>query len=297
MVLLSDIIVEKDNIEYKISNLLSDYYIKYYKKLYYYIYEALSKRNSNKIERTFQKELLKITKWTDEKQKKEYKKFLTWCYQKKGINDKDIIQNLLETYMKLSLKVMLYPNYTENRYLFENDTPKARHFFYLCLKRIGRYYYDNTLKIKSDENLLRSKLKELIVLCLIKYLPFSDICNKIQENDAISNASDINKLDDELEQLIPEYKLLVEKNQTEGGDDDENIVRKDNIVILPSEISETEDEEDKNSKMVENENNIRSDINGSEEERHIFIKSNKIAYNDNIGMAVDKKRQTDFFTE
>lgn len=183
----------RKHLEDKLYSLIYKYQIKYI----YYIFEKqydddkqLGKLKS--LYPHFQKRLLKIANWEHDKLDKEYSKFIEWVNRKYNLKREDL-QNILNNIITLFVKIMINKTNIIVEGILETYTfPKFKYFFYKCLKRISRYYYENPKNLSIDEsNMISNLTSKQIILELIRnvvynLLPMKQIMTILEYKDLIN---------------------------------------------------------------------------------------------------------------
>jgi len=231
MSLVKSIEVRKEY-EDKLYAIIYKYQIKYI----YYIFEnqydddkQINKLNS--LYRHFQKRLLKIADWSSDKLHKEYKKFLEWCKRKYDLQEEEL-QKILDTIITLFVKIMINKKTIIVEGILESYTfPKLKYFFYKCLKRISRHYYENPKNLSIDENndILNTTYKktilDLIGSVVYNMLPMKQIMSILEYKDLINEDKSEN------ENIFIQYDF----NNTKTSESSHNSNPK---VIIEKQLSE-----------------------------------------------------------
>lgn len=158
---IQDLITTKKEYQSKLTDILKKYYLKFIEKLY------------DKSLREFQEKLYKIPSWSEEKLEKEYQKFLKFVDNKYDLSEEDVTKMLHIVY-GLNIKIM-----TSICTDLEISAPKLIKFWYKCLKRIGKYYYEHPKVMLNESDLRKTKIQieEIINYTLQKFLPLKEIIN------------------------------------------------------------------------------------------------------------------------
>ena len=188
--------------EDKLYTIIYKYQIKYI----YYIFEKQYDDDKqinrlNSLYRHFQKRLLKIADWSSDKLHKEYKKFLEWCKRKYNIQEEEL-QQILNTIITLFVKIMINKKNIIIEGLLDSYTfPKFKYFFYKCLKRISRHYYENPKSLTIDDkneilnSIYKTTILELIRSVVYNMLPMKQVMTILEYKDLINeDGSDENKI-------------------------------------------------------------------------------------------------------
>lgn len=236
-------ISSKKDYQSKLTKILRKYFVKYISKLF------------DKSLREFQKVLLKIPDWSDEKLNKEFSKFIKFTESKFELSEEDL-SKLLTILIGLNVKIMA--SITDD---IEVKIPKFKDFWYKCLKKIGKYYYENPKVMLSDLDFEKTYgyIDEVVNHILLKYIPLQeilsrkkaplDLYNFDEMDDNLNDAISINKTKDNLEVTL-ESKTASENE----------------LKYLSSEDFENE------YYKSDNENDKKRDKNEKSEEKHIKLK-------------------------
>jgi hypothetical protein len=162
---IKDLIETKKEYQQKLVEVLKKYYLKYIEKLF------------EKSLREFQERLFKIPNWSDEKLEKEYGKFLKFISDKYELSEDDLTKTLHIVY-GLNIKIM-----TSICNDIEVNAPKLYKFWYKCLKRVAKYYYEHPKVMLSENDFKKTKVQveESINHTLHKYIPLKEIINSKQK--------------------------------------------------------------------------------------------------------------------
>ena len=188
--------------EDKLYTIIYKYQIKYI----YYIFEKQYDDDKqinrlNSLYRHFQKRLLKIADWSSDKLHKEYKKFLEWSNRKYNIQEEEL-QQILNNIITLFVKIMINKKNIIIEGLLDSYTfPKFKYFFYKCLKRISRHYYENPKSLTIDDkneilnSIYKTTILELIRSVVYNMLPMKQVMTILEYKDLINeDESDENKI-------------------------------------------------------------------------------------------------------
>lgn len=290
---LDDIILKKRAIEKKLNEVFSKYYDKYLKKIYTGV---LGMPNVN---RNFQKELLYIANWDSERLQKEYRQFVKWCHTKREI-DQSRLETWVKKYIINSNKILLYPKNTNLAEENSNYTDVTCKFFYRCLKKIAKQFYENPdTYTQSDENthMISEFIKETITFQLVSLLSLNDTL--------LTDEQDFNNInEDHIENDI--------RNSTNQNDSEQhselnsgNNKSHDSLNYIPTDIFEkySVQESVKSNNSVKSiqseEHQKKSDKSSHDDEvRHIVLQT-KPRFNDIMAITnVNKQQKRDeFFSE
>jgi hypothetical protein len=162
---VQDLIETKREYQKKLVEVFKKYFLKFIEKLF------------DKSLREFQEKLLKIPSWSEEKLDKEYKKFLKFVNDKYELSEDDLTKTLHIVY-GLNIKIM-----TSICDELEVKAPKLIKFWYKCLKRVGKYYYEHPKVMLSESDFKKTKIQmeECIHNTLQQFIPLKEIINSKQK--------------------------------------------------------------------------------------------------------------------
>jgi hypothetical protein len=214
---ISEKIDTKRKIESRLYEILCKYTYKYLNKIYHNQMVIHPKT----INYNFQKELIKISKWSEDTINKEYFKFLKWCKKKYDYKEQHL-QNLLREIVTLNTMIMINKTEEYTISLLETyDFPKLQVFFYKCLKKISRFFYENP---KSINRVSFGTLKSYIESITTSMLPLKHITAVLEYNSDEDNNT-------QPEQLIIEYdfeNLSFSSSNGSNGSNGSNKTNKSN---------------------------------------------------------------------
>ena len=158
---IQDLIETKKNYQSKLVEALKKYYMKFIERLY------------EKSLREFQEKLLKIPSWSDDKLDKEYNKFLKFIDDKYDLDEEEFTK-ILHIVYGLNIKIM-----TSICNNLEVNAPKLKKFWYKCLKRVAKYYYEHPKVMLSESDFKKTKIQveDGINNILQKFIPLKEIIN------------------------------------------------------------------------------------------------------------------------
>lgn len=178
------------NIEHK-EKIQSEFYEILAKYIYKYINNILRMEyDLHKASKTigllypnFQKRLLKISKWSDYHIDKEYGKFLKWTKRKYNYSEEQLQQMLIDI-ITITIQVMIHKPSLYVEKLLEGSLPSLRDFYYKCLKKLSRIFYENP---KSTKSITLSQLKDKIDTIINVVLPINkiDTVLEIQQEEGL----------------------------------------------------------------------------------------------------------------
>jgi hypothetical protein len=156
---IQDLIETKKDYQNKLTEVLRKYYMRFIEKMY------------EKSLREFQEKLFRIPDWSSDKIEKEYNKFLKFIEDKYDLSEDDFTKTLHIVY-GLNIKIM-----TSICTDLEVNAPKLIKFWYKCLKRVAKYYYEHPKVMLSDNDFRKTKIQieECINYTLQKFIPLKEI--------------------------------------------------------------------------------------------------------------------------
>jgi len=250
-------IEHKEKIQSEFYEILSKYIYKYINrvlKMEYDLHKA--SKTIGFLYQNFQKRLLKISKWSDYHIDKEYSKFLKWSRRKYNYSENEL-QQMLNDIITLTIQVMIHKPSLYVEKLLEGSLPSLRNFYYKCLKRLTRIFYENP---KSTRSITLSQLKAQIDTTINIILPINKIDPVLQiqqeqepDEPLIKNITyDFNKL--ELSQSDNSHK-------SDKSVKSQSSVSKDHILYYISSDNSSEYKKDKNQNYNRDNNDYNRDKN------------------------------------
>lgn len=269
-------IENKQRIESEFYEILSKYIYKYLHRVLKneYEYHKASKIIGH-LYPNFQKRLLKISKWPEYKIDKEYSKFLKWCSRKYNKNENQL-QIMLNDIIILTIQVMIHkPSlYVEN--LLENSFPSMRDFYYKCLRRLARVFYEAP---KSTKSITLSELKRHINTTINIFLPTKkiDAVLEIQEPEHIQ----------QIENITYDFNKLDTRSSTSSiktNKSDKTSISKEQILYYISSDKSSHIESDRHNENYGNYGNHNQidkaiDILSQEQDKEIYIPKKQKYFN------------------
>jgi hypothetical protein len=156
---IKHLISSKIEYESKLNMILKKYFIKYFKEIY----------DEVKIYKEFQKKLYNIPSWSSDKLSREFGYFTKYVNKKYDLNQNEL-SKILEIIYTLNIKIMTqlfnYPI---------NNIPKFKDFWYKCIKKFGKFYYENPKLIKDNET--TNYLDDTVKNAIQNFIPIKDIIN------------------------------------------------------------------------------------------------------------------------
>lgn len=203
---------------------LNDILKKYYLRLFKKIYNNMEKKSI----KDFQKKILEIKTWDNDKINSQYKKFLKFILKKYSFSEEDVYR-MLDVVFILNLKIMAT--------LFgdvEINVPEPKIFWYNCLKSTSKYIYENPKKIKHNLDIdINNEMHEIINNVIQKYIPLKDIIESKKESINFHdfnncNVNDLNENNENNEndndnQTNKISKLQIIKSKESNSDSDYNV--------------------------------------------------------------------------
>ena len=156
---IQDLIETKKDYQKKLTEVFRKYYMRFIEKMY------------EKSLREFQEKLFRIPDWSSDRIEKEYNKFLKFIEDKYDLSEDDFTKTLHIVY-GLNIKIM-----TSICTDLEVNAPKLIKFWYKCLKRVAKYYYEHPKVMLSDNDFRKTKIQieECINYTLQKFIPLKEI--------------------------------------------------------------------------------------------------------------------------
>lgn len=228
---LEKYIKTRKDFETKLYTIIYKYQLKYIYYIFEKHYDDNKQNNTLKhLYPDFQKHLIKISQWSDDSINKEYNRFLIWCKKKYNLSENEL-QKILDTIITLFIKVMINKSNVIVEGILEKYTlPKFSMFFYKCLKKIARKFYENpksiTMENEISNKIPKNDLLEIIKNTVYNLLPIEHIMSilEFQDEDENKNESSANikynyDFDKETSSDSSEAKtckkIIVEKVQSE----------------------------------------------------------------------------------
>jgi hypothetical protein len=239
---VQDLIETKKEYQKKLVEVLKKYFLKFMEKLF------------DKSLREFQEKLLKIPSWSDDKLDKEY------VNDKYELSEEDLTKTLHIVY-GLNIKIM-----TSICDELEVKAPKLVKFWYKCLKKVSKYFYEHPKVMLSESDFKKTKtqIEESINNTLQKFIPLKEIINSKQKEPQDKYNFD-NGLGDTDESSTPKHNDSNNKLEvTLESQSDSNGLKYISSEEFENEyyISDKEDKEDN----VKKDNNVNKS-----EEKHIKL--------------------------
>lgn len=272
-----ELINSKTKYEKYMVNILRIYCVKYLKKKFTAIHDMPSSlRKSKNIYKEFQLNLLKIAEWDNQKQYKEYKKFIKWCAHKKDL-DEEILNNLLNNYIILTIKIITY-NIDSTEILNNFNYPRFNKIFYKSLKNIARWFYENPKKVEDFDN-DNIKFKKIITNSLQNLLPLEQVFEIVLQKDEKPLFIEYNydnlhesKTDEEIDnQILENFNALVIEKESNPEDHIETLLDSDLNQLNYVDSEEFDNDMYYESSYYSENNNLDNDL------KHIDlpVKNNK----------------------
>jgi hypothetical protein len=181
---LRSIIKHKRNYEDKLVVIFKKYYINFIKDKYI------------KSLREFQENLLKIPKWSGERISNEFQYFLKYVKKTFNLNENEL-SKILNIIFKLYINISI-----------EINIPKIEVFWYKCLKRIAKFFYENPklIKYEAESTHVKENIGIIIKNTIQRFVPFKNIMNSVLTS--YDNATD-DKYDFENNDYSKEFSDLL----------------------------------------------------------------------------------------
>lgn len=158
------LILNKTDYESKLNIILKKYFIKYFKELY----EEIKIKHISTY-KEFQIKLYSIPSWSTNKISKEFGYFTKYVNKKYSLSSTEL-SKILEIIYTLNIKIItpLF-DYTTH------DIPTFKEVWYKCIKKFGKFYYENPRLIKDNEE--HDHLDDTVKNVIQKFIPIKDIIN------------------------------------------------------------------------------------------------------------------------
>lgn len=262
-------IEHKEKIQSQFYEILAKYIYKYINNILRMEYDLhKASKTIGLLYPNFQKRLLKISKWSDYHIDKEYGKFLKWTKRKYNYSEEQL-QQMLNDIITITIQVMIHKPSLYVEKLLEGSLPSLRDFYYKCLKKLSRIFYENP---KSTKSITLSQLKDKIDTIINVVLP-------------------INKIDTVLE--IQQEELLLE-----GSKDENTSIKNITYDFNKLDVSNKSNISKKSSKSSKSSSSISKEpilyyISSDKSSDHQDYKKDKKDYNYNQDYNQDKQDSTD----
>ena len=157
------LIRNKTEYESKLNIILKRYFIKYFKELY---------EETNEL-KEFQIKLYKIPKWSSDKISREFGYFTKYVNKKYDLTDTEL-SKILDIIYSLNIKIM-----TSLFDYIHHDVPKFKLIWYKCIKKFGKFFYENPKLIKDIEHSNESfkYLDDTVKNVIQNFIPIKEIIN------------------------------------------------------------------------------------------------------------------------
>jgi hypothetical protein len=234
-------IENKKIIQSQFYEVLSKYIYKYINRILKMEYDLhKASKTIGSLYPNFQKRLLKISKWSDYHIDKEYVKFLKWADRKYNYSEQQM-QQMLNDIITITIQVMIHKPSLYVEKLLTGSLPSLRSFYYKCLKRLCRIFYENP---RSTKSITLSQLKDKIDTTINIVLPVNKINSVLEiqkrepvENESIKNITyDFNKLD-------VSDKSIEDKKDTNSTKSSSFISKDPILYYISSDNSQSDDQQ------------------------------------------------------
>lgn len=266
---ISETIEKKRKTETELYETFIKYIYKYISKIYVKTGRTHIRKN---VHVDFQKRLIQIAKWDSTTVNKEYYKFLKWCKRRYNYEERDL-QKMLHTIITLTTAIMIHKSSDYTQSLLETfDFPKVETFYYGCLKRIARYFYENP---KSIRDVSSGTLRYYVDTILNTLLPLKHITSVLEYHSDNSSEStreliveydfeksvlsDSESVDSKRHKSIPhvtDTALIVEK-RTRDTDSDSDSLKYISSEELPERESNSGSAEDTTQALEHSDNEVK----------------------------------------
>jgi hypothetical protein len=201
-----------------LNKIVSEYICKYIEK----IHKSLDEKRTIH----FQKVLLYISEWDENRLLKFYNKFNR--YLSKRNRDYDL-QNNLDTVISLNVKIMLALSHENDK---EFKSPQGHVFLYKCLRSVAKAYYNTPKYRDKDVETQLALISQIVDLCLGRYIPTREIMGYYSDNTEY--LSDTSSTDEE----ISVQKMTKQPEQPEPEPEQEPVLN----YLLRDEYYESDDD-------------------------------------------------------
>lgn len=266
-------IENKQRIESEFYEILSKYIYKYLNRVLKneYEYHKASKIIGH-LYPNYQKKLLKISKWPEYKIDKEYSKFLKWCSRKYNKTENQL-QIMLNDIIILTIQVMIHKPSLYVEKLLENSFPSMRDFYYKCLRRLARVFYEAP---KSTKSITLSELKRQINTTINIFLPTKKIDTVLQIQEPEHTQQQIENITYDFNKLDTRSSSSSIKSRGSG----KSSISKEQILYYISSDKSSNIESDKYTENYGIHNQINNEIDLLSEDKEIYIpKKQKYYFN------------------
>lgn len=282
---LEEMITNKNKLQEKIVTMLSEYCYKYMKKVYSYIEiidqneKAKEKSNSKGILKKYQTSLIKISEWSDSKVHREYNKFLKWLNKKYKYSE-DEFGDIINEFIIYTIRIVINKyNIDVLQHYIKIPKINLQEYFYKCLKRSARYYYENPKYIKDSK--YSKEVDNIIISVLHMFIPLQDILNFIETNQDKKEQYHNYNFDDTYScstqsnnsiyiKSSPKHKKIIVQKEHNSNDEIENENDKQSgLHYISSEQLDEYDENDKQSAEQKRSDKSSKKENGGQKEGDI----------------------------
>lgn len=262
----------------RLNDILKKYYLKFFKKTY------------NNLEpksiKDFQKKILQISNWSDDKIDSQYNKFLKFINSKYQLSEEDVYR-MLDVVFILNIKIIasLFGD-------IEINVPEPKVFWYKCFKYTSKYVYENPKKIKHSLDIdINNEMHEIINNVVQKYIPLKDIidskkskldyqdfnnCKNINDVDNVDNVDNVD--DNRFQNLKISKENDSHSNYSVPYLSSEEF-KKEHIPDIKDAIENDSDVTDE--KYIKLPKNILKNKNGYDQYKSIRTSKNNVNVNDN----------------
>lgn len=204
------LIATKKEYQDKLINILQKYILTYFKEIHTDTYKE------------FQKKLFKIPGWSDEKIDKEFSHFIKFTTKKFKLNNDDM-SKILDIVFSLNLKIV-----TSIFDTVEVNVPSFKIFWYKCLKKITKLFYENPKLIDDTSNpTINNNFIIYIKYIIQKFIPIKDIINSTEkilinynfDNDSFNTNNSSTQTEQEEEEQNKDEEEYHEKQKNEDKND------------------------------------------------------------------------------
>lgn len=206
--MIKDWIDQREQLEITLSDCMSEYCKKYFLKLY---------KNGDESKKMFQKAVAKIPTWSRGEKERQMKRFKKWLHASHTFIDQpEGVQHFLNKYVVYSLRIMLHKYDASS--IYEEPMPCVDDVLYMCLKRLGRYFYEHPKTVVKPSKDMDKIIKE----CLQSFIPVQKVIQIIQQTEEVKSLE--YNFDDESSNSVSTKsvrehpKIVVYKQESEGSE-------------------------------------------------------------------------------
>lgn len=187
-----------------LNEIVSEYILRYISK----IYKSLDEKRTIH----FQKVLLYISEWSDDRLIKFYDKFNRFV-EKKNNGNYDLQKNL-ENVIALNVKIILMLTHET---LSEYNSPDGHIFLYKCLRSVAKAYYNSPKYIHKEDKIQLALVSEIVELCFQKYIPTRELMDYQSDNVEYKTNQTTSETNSDDNKLKSVQQIIINKHDSEQG--------------------------------------------------------------------------------